>query len=440
MTIPRNLGNLAQGANSSGVLQPSYGGTGLTSPGTAGNVLVSNGTAWTSTAAGGTPVGALQYFSGTTVPDSSYLYCNGAIFAKSTYTALSTAIGNIPNSFAAATSGSISSSGASTVLSSPTVSNGSSFYVYYLTENCGSYVDRAATSTNGTTWTSAGVTSPGRSPIDLIYSAANSLFVAVIYAAGYPSDTNKLLTSTNFNTWTERTTTTTALRTVRYLNNLYVTAGDGGYLATSTDAVTWTSRTSGTSSIIYGLAYGNGVYVYAGDGGVVATSTDAITWTARTSNTTSEISNLVYGTSFVATGSAYNGTSTDGITWTTQGSLAGSSVANQLQYFGGIYWMVSSGNRAVYSATGASWETYTTQSVMRTGTSTNRIIYSTFGSIGVISQIQWRTYNPFTYNTTTQFAVPQQVPASYDIDVTTGRFFQNGITRDKLTTLFIKAT
>jgi hypothetical protein len=115
-------------------------------------------------------------------------------------------------------------------------------------------------------------------------------------------------------------------------------------------------------------------------------------------------------------------------------------VANQLQYFGGLYWMVSSGSRAVYSATGASWETYTTQSVMRTGTSTNRIIYSTFGNMSVISQIQWRTYNPFTYDTTTQFAVPQQVPANYDIDATTGRFFQNGLTRDKLNTLFIKAT
>jgi hypothetical protein len=411
-------------------------------PGSSGNILTSNGTTWASTApaGGGAEVGSLQYFSGTTAPDSSYLYCSGSIFAKSTYTALSTAIGNIPNSFAAATSGDLSTSGANTTLSSPTVSNGSSFYVYYLTESCGSYQNLAATSTNGTTWTSSGVTSPGRGPQDLIYSSANSIFVAVLSAIGYPSSTNELRTSTNFDTWTTRTTTTTILRTVRYLNNLYVTAGNGGFLATSTDAVTWTSRTSGTSSIIYGLAYGNGVYVYAGDGGVVATSTDAITWTARTSNTTSEISNLVYGTSFVATGSSYNGTSTDGITWTTQGSFSGSSVANQLQYFGGLYWMVSSGNRAVYSATGASWETYTTQSVMRTGTSTNRIIYSTFGNFNVISQIQWRTYNPFTYNTTTQFAIPQQVPASYDIDVTTGRFFQNGITRDKLTTLFIKAT
>ena len=30
MTIPRNLGNLAQGANTSGVLQTTYGGTGTT--------------------------------------------------------------------------------------------------------------------------------------------------------------------------------------------------------------------------------------------------------------------------------------------------------------------------------------------------------------------------------------------------------------------------
>ena len=48
MTIPRDLSNLAPGANTSGVLQPTKGGTGLTAPGTNGNVLTSNGTAWTS--------------------------------------------------------------------------------------------------------------------------------------------------------------------------------------------------------------------------------------------------------------------------------------------------------------------------------------------------------------------------------------------------------
>ena len=62
MTIPRDLSNLAPGANTSGVLQPAKGGTGLTSPGTNGNVLTSNGTAWVSAvaAAGGISYTAVQ--------------------------------------------------------------------------------------------------------------------------------------------------------------------------------------------------------------------------------------------------------------------------------------------------------------------------------------------------------------------------------------------
>jgi hypothetical protein len=63
MTIPRDLSNLAPGANTSGVLQPSKGGTGLTSSGTAGNVLTSTGTAWVSqapTSGGGTSIGLVR--------------------------------------------------------------------------------------------------------------------------------------------------------------------------------------------------------------------------------------------------------------------------------------------------------------------------------------------------------------------------------------------
>lgn len=70
MTIPRDLSNLAPGANTSGVLQPSKGGTGASSltannvilgngtsavqfvaPGTNGNLLTSNGTTWVSSTA-----------------------------------------------------------------------------------------------------------------------------------------------------------------------------------------------------------------------------------------------------------------------------------------------------------------------------------------------------------------------------------------------------
>jgi len=52
MTIPRDLSNLAPGANTSGVLQPTKGGTGLTASGTVGNVLTSDGTVWVSSAPG----------------------------------------------------------------------------------------------------------------------------------------------------------------------------------------------------------------------------------------------------------------------------------------------------------------------------------------------------------------------------------------------------
>lgn len=44
MAIPRNLSNLAQGADTSGVLGTSKGGTGLSTVGTNGQVLQSNGT------------------------------------------------------------------------------------------------------------------------------------------------------------------------------------------------------------------------------------------------------------------------------------------------------------------------------------------------------------------------------------------------------------
>jgi hypothetical protein len=58
MAIPRNLGNLASGADTNGVLGVTKGGTGVTSPGTSGNVLTSNGTAWTS---GAPPSSAVNY-------------------------------------------------------------------------------------------------------------------------------------------------------------------------------------------------------------------------------------------------------------------------------------------------------------------------------------------------------------------------------------------
>jgi len=104
MALPRNLGNLAQGANTSGVLQPSNGGTGLTTltannvilgngtstptfvaPSTNGNVLTSNGTTWTSAAAAS---GSPLVFLGTTLITSAVANVSFTGFSSSTYIAI----------------------------------------------------------------------------------------------------------------------------------------------------------------------------------------------------------------------------------------------------------------------------------------------------------------------------------------------------------------
>jgi hypothetical protein len=429
MTIPRNLGNLAQGANSSGVLQPSYGGTGLTSPGTAGNVLVSNGTAWTSTAAGGTSVGTLQYFSSGAAPisDASWLQCNGTVYTKTTYTALSAAIGSIPNVFSA-NGGVIFDTSANPQYIRITT-NGTNYYAAITYDFCGSTISTAYTSTDANTWATTGVSSAGSIIQDVQY--LNSLFVAITFRqSGIGSNTLK--TSTDFNTWATRTVTTstlTILTTARYLNNLYVTAGQGGFLATSTDAITWTSRTSGTTSTINGLAYGGSLYAYCGAGGVLATSTDAITWTARTSNTTSILNNLVYANSkFYAIGGNATSISADGTTWTSYYSNANIGTNNLVYSLGNLFYGINaSNNTAVWSANGISWGTLTT-SINNGGiaTKTNQLLYAQVSSPSYLA----RAINPFNYSTSTQFAVPNQQATTSTTRIVT----------DDNSPLYIKAT
>lgn len=94
MAIPRNLSNLAPGADSSGILGVTKGGTGAASltannvllgngtsavqfvaPGSSGNVLTSNGTTWASSALPAS--GAFQFVSTLTASSSSSLEWTG---------------------------------------------------------------------------------------------------------------------------------------------------------------------------------------------------------------------------------------------------------------------------------------------------------------------------------------------------------------------------
>lgn len=111
MTIPRNLSILARGADSSGVLGVTNGGTGATTltannvllgngtsalqsvaPGSSGNVLTSNGTTWTSSAP---VVGSLTLLTTLTTTSGTTQVANNF---PSTYTAIYVVVNNISNS------------------------------------------------------------------------------------------------------------------------------------------------------------------------------------------------------------------------------------------------------------------------------------------------------------------------------------------------------
>jgi hypothetical protein len=375
------------------------------------------------------PVGSLQYFSNGAAPtsDASWLQCNGAIYTKTTYTALSAAIGSIPNVFS--TSGGTIFDTSSNPQLIRLTTNGTNYYAAITYDFCGTSINTAYTSTDGVSWSNSGVSNPGGRIGDVQY--LNNLFVALNFEES-GIGTNQLKTSTNFNTWTTRTVTTDTtirFRVARYLNNLYVTAGNGGFLATSTDAITWTSRTSNTTSTINGLAYGGGLYSYCGSSGALATSTDAITWTARTSNTTSNLNNLVYANSkFYAIGGSATSISTDGTTWTAYSSNA-NILANNLVYaLGDIFYGINaSNNTAVFSANGINWGTLTT-SINNSGiaTKTNQLLYAQVSGNAYLS----RTSNPFSYSTSTQFAVPNQQATTSTTRIVT----------DDNTPLYIKAS
>ena len=184
-------------------------------------------------------------------------------------------------------------------------------------------------------------------------------------------------------TWTRRLNHTTSdeIHTIAYNGtNLYVAAGQNGFLATSPDGLTWTSRTSGFgSNRIFKVAFGNGLWVAVGGAGTITTSTDGITWTARTSNmSTNDINDVIYKNSlWVAVGNGGGATntggitsSTDGLTWSRKSqSLSVGTTYGSVDY-NGTNWVVgatqSSGNNALWAATPSG-----TWTAIATGTGTD---------------------------------------------------------------------
>lgn len=215
-------------------------------------------------------------------------------------------------------------------------------------------------SSDGTTWTLAGVT--GNEMPVLFY---NNLYVT----GAYTSSNGKIYSSTDGLTWTERVAQFAnqpgyppyAGAVAPNATNKFLVGGNGGFLYRSADGISWTnlSNTAMGSNTVNGIASnGNSLYVVVGDSGRIITSTDGASFTTRTTGTANNFKSVAFGGGlFVAGGqSGTLRTSSDGTTWTTVSGLSG-DIVSVFYASGQTYpWVIllQSGN-VYYSADGSTW-------------------------------------------------------------------------------------
>jgi len=300
---------------------------------------------------------------------------------------------------------------------------------WYVTGGYGQF----CTSTDAQTWTSIGADS-GMLARDGIFDGTNYLSVGsqgslitstdninwtarntgtfnTLYGIAYGASTYAIAglsglikTSTDTITWTSRTSGTAQhLYDIEYVNNIFMAGGGNGVLLTSTDAITWTSRTSGTGGLITGFAYGNSRYVWVNNEGAGGYSTDYVTWTAVTVSASYGVNAVAYGNGlFVAVGDGgLIATSTNGATWTTRTSGLTTNIYD-VRYRNGVFFVGGSGGKIASSLDGISWDVKPTT----VGTTIYSLIDSTTG-FWITAYSAYNLKVPFyTYNTSTQFAVP----------------------------------
>jgi hypothetical protein len=146
----------------------------------------------------------------------------------------------------------------------------------------------------------------------------NNIYVAV-------GDTGTILTSSDGENWTSRTSgVTKALRTVVWGNNQFVAGGDDGTILTSANGESWSSKTSGATSSIHQIIWASNKFIVVGgdtaggDDAILLTSTDGSAWQSRTTGLTAQLDAVVWGNNlFVAVGNEGGLiTSADGEIWT----------------------------------------------------------------------------------------------------------------------------
>ncbi len=407
-----NAGNVAVGGTAltvNGVAVPAV------APGTAGNVLTSNGTAWTSAAATGISTGSIITYGSSSTP-SGYLACDGSTYTKSSYTALSTVLGNVM-------SNTFTRTYTNTNHYLSVVANNRVFLLR-LDNNVG-----VTSGDSGVTWASSG------SPISHSVAWNGTRYVASNVYYGCTWQGSGVWYSTNGTSWTGTTTNVnypacgpvwTGSRFV--VTYFQATSASSSY---STDGITWTAGGTLTSVNPCDIAYGNSIVVCIGTGtNKIATSPDGGTWTNRTApaglQTPRGISFV--NNQFVIVDSSGNmATSSDGITWAL--TFTQTSTSPVAGYF--ISWPNVSGfpvpQRVAYNSADGRYYYGSCYSTNLTSWSfvPYSNVYGAYQPVGSYPEASYSgrmfncssdgtrlynpygaVYNPLPYNTSTQFIVP----------------------------------
>ena len=196
----------------------------------------------------------------------------------------------------------------------------------------------------------------------------------------------KIITSSDGNTWNNRTSGTSVnLIGITYGNSKFLTLTglmDNGTASpatvlTSANGTSWASTSAtcsscGTDNVsINDVTYGNSTYVAVGQSGKILTSSDGTSWDNRSSGTTSNLIGITYGNSkfLTLTGLMDNGTaspatvltSANGTSWASTSATCSSCGTdnvsiNDVTYGNSTYVAVGQSGKILTSSDGTSWD------------------------------------------------------------------------------------
>ncbi|MFK7910228.1 MAG: PKD domain-containing protein [Akkermansiaceae bacterium] len=259
-------------------------------------------------------------------------------------------------------------------------------FVYTETLAFGNGIFLSTQGTSGATQYSNNIYPANQAPVTSISGSTSAEARELVQFTSTSSDADgdELIHIWDFQDGTELVTGTTAYHSFptggSFNVKLTVVDGRGGSVTdtlaiTVTDPLnTWTQRTSGTTADLYDVAVGGGKLVAVGGSGNYRVSTDATTWDGGTIGSNINHRGITYdGSQFVACGydydfdiSAWVGviyTSPDGLSWTEQ--FSGGSRLRDIAFGGGVIIASGDGGTLLRSTNGVSWSSVTS------GVSTN---------------------------------------------------------------------